>query len=82
MAYNKLNVFHWHLVDDSSFPYDSFTFPELTRKVRLDFSKNKFVGRCLSLAVALPARTLALILTASWRDTLTWGKALDLEQET
>ncbi|KAL4431880.1 hypothetical protein ABPG74_012692 [Tetrahymena malaccensis] len=39
MQYNKLNVLHWHITDDDSFPYPLQSFPNVTQYGAFSFRK-------------------------------------------
>jgi len=55
MAYNKLNVFHWHLTDDQSFPFESEVFPQLSKlnSFRPELTYGKSEVRMVILYAAL-----------------------------
>ncbi|VDP97970.1 unnamed protein product [Trichobilharzia regenti] len=76
MAVVKMNVLHWHMTDDSAFPYDSFTYPELSRKGAYDPQKlvyeNGDVQRLLQFARQRGVRVIVEFDTPA--HTKSWEK--------
>lgn len=75
MAYNKFNVFHWHITDDHSFPYQSIKYPEMTKGAyhgSMIYTQEN-IAKIIELARQRGIRVLAEFDTPG--HTASWGKA-------
>ncbi|KAL1444350.1 hypothetical protein MTO96_029912, partial [Rhipicephalus appendiculatus] len=77
MSYNKMNVLHWHIVDDESFPYVSKKFPSMSEKGAYDPEIRVYepedVQHVISEAAARGIRVMAEFDTPG--HTRSWGEA-------
>ncbi|XP_070541926.1 beta-hexosaminidase subunit alpha-like [Ptychodera flava] len=76
MEFNKFNVFHWHMVGDYSFPYQSESFPEMSNKGA--FNPYTHIYSQLDIATVLAyARLRGIRVVPEFENpshTLAWGK--------
>jgi len=76
-SWSKLNVFHWHIVDDPSFPYCSVVYPDLCRKGA--FSPRHVYSQSDVLEIILFSYKHGVIVVPELDTpghTLSWGASL------